>query len=197
MAGADNILSIFLSLRGSLARAVLRIVPPKEIEDIVQETYVRVCQIERKDKIREPRALLFKTAHNLALDHVKRAESRLAVSVEETDISGFGEAESLADETFDQVASNEEFSQFCEAVRQLPMQCRRAFVLKKVYGYSQREIAREMNLSESTVEKHIAQGIKRCTYFMMQQIDEHHDGERGNKPGHVNRVSALRRGGRS
>ena len=83
MAGADSFHDIYVSLRGSLARAVLGIVPPKEIEDIVQETYVRVCQIEMKEKIREPRSFLFKTAHNLALDHVKRAESRLAVSVEE------------------------------------------------------------------------------------------------------------------
>ncbi len=197
MAGADSIHSIYMSLRGSLARAVLGIVPPREIEDIVQETYVRVCQIEGKDKIREPRSFLFTTARNLALDHVKRAESRLAVSVEEIGESGFGEAERSADETFDQVASNEEFSQFCEAVRQLPVQCRRAFVLKKVYGYSQREIAREMNLSESTVEKHIAQGIKRCTYFMMQHGQQHHNGEQVKKRGWAQRISAPDRGARS
>ena len=52
------------------------------------------------------------------------------------------------------------------------VQCRRAFVLKKVYGYSQREIAQELELSESTVEKHIANGVKRCTYFMMQRMAE-------------------------
>ncbi len=47
MTGVDSIHDIYVSLRGSLARAVLGIVPPKEIEDIVQETYVRVCQIEK------------------------------------------------------------------------------------------------------------------------------------------------------
>ena len=197
MAGVDSIHDIYMSLRGSLARAVLGIVPPKEIEDIVQETYVRVCQIEMKEKIREPRSFLFKTAHNLALDHVKRAESRLAVSVEETGESGFGEAERSADETFDRVASNEEFLHFCEAVRQLPVQCRRAFVLKKVYGCSQREIAREMNLSESTVEKHIAQGIKRCTYFMMQCADQDRGGQQANKPGGAMRSPAPRQEGRA
>ncbi len=197
MADANSIHDIYMSLRGSLGRAVRGIVPPKEIEDIVQETYVRVCQIETKDKIRQPRSYLFRTAHNLALDHVKRAESRLADSLEETGESGFGEAQRTADETFDQAASNEEFSHFCEAVRLLPVQCRRAFVLRKVYGYSQREIAREMNLSESTVEKHIAQGIKRCTYFMMQHDKQYHNGEGVTKPGRARRVSAPGRGGRS
>jgi len=197
MERTDSIHSIYMSLRGSLARALLGIVPPKEIEDIVQETYVRVCQIQRKENIREPRSFLFTTARNLALDHVKRAESRLAVSVEERGESGFGEAERSLDETFDRVAANEEFSHFCEAVRQLPLQCRRAFVLKKVYGYSQREIARKMNLSESTVEKHIAQGIKRCTYFMMRCGVQDRGGEQAHKSGGAGRLPAPRQGGRA
>jgi RNA polymerase sigma-70 factor (ECF subfamily) len=197
MAGVNSIHDIYMSLRESLARAQLGIVPPKEVEDIVQETYVRVCQIERKDKITEPRSFLFKVARNLALDHVKRAESRLVVSMEDNGESGFGEAERSADETFDRVASDEEFSHFCEAVRQLPVQCRRAFVLKKVYGCSQREIAGEMNLSESTVEKHIAQGIKRCTYFMMQHGEQCRGGTQVRKTGRAERLSTPRQGGRA
>lgn len=169
MAGSESIHTVYMSLRGSLARAVSRIVPPREIEDIVQETYVRVCQIVKEDDIRETRSFLFKTAHNLALDHIKRAESRLTDSVGDFEELSRGDTGSVDDDTFDQVASNEEFVLFCEAVRQLPVQCRRAFILKKVYGHTQREIARNMKISESTVEKHIAQGIKRCTWFMLQQ----------------------------
>jgi RNA polymerase sigma factor (sigma-70 family) len=168
MANNPDIAGIFMSIRASLARAVTGMVPPKDVEDIVQETYVRVCQAERKDTIKEPRSFLFRTARNLALDHIKRAETRLVSSVEEDPELGFAEAQNGEDSTLDIVSSHEEFSTFCDAVRHLPIQCRRAFVLKKVYGYSQREIARELALSESTVEKHIAQGIKRCTFFMMQ-----------------------------
>lgn len=146
------------------------IVPPKEIEDIVQETYVRVCQRKRDAEIGSPRSFLFRTARNLALDYVKRAESRLAVSVEDTPENGFGEG--VSDGVFDDVASKEEFARFCEAVRQLPPQCRRAFVLKKVYGYSQRDIAREMNISENTVEKHVAHGIRSCARTM-RNYDKH------------------------
>jgi RNA polymerase sigma factor (sigma-70 family) len=189
MAGMESLQDVYMALRGGLARAVMSIAPPNEVEDIVQETYVRICRIKDQDKIKKPHSFLYKTAINLALDHVKRAESRLATSVEDTDEYGSIETERLPDETFENVASNEEFAQFCEAVRQLPVQCRRAFVFKKVYGYSQREIAREMNISESTVEKHIAQGIKRCTHFMMQQSDRNKSRKRGNK-----QATAQRRG---
>ena len=194
MAEHDNYNSIYLSIRGKLARVASRIVPPRDIEDIVQETYVRLCQVKKKEDIREPSSFLMKTARNLALDHVKRAESRLTSSVEEDLETGYGEGQNLADQPFEQVASNEEFAHFCEAVRHLPLQCRRAFVLKKVYGYSQREIAQELNLSESTVEKHIALGIKRCTYYMMEHFEQDGPGHQSGRP--VNAV-ASRRGDRS
>lgn len=170
MANNDNIASLFIGLRTTLARAVSRLVPPKEVEDIVQETYVRVCQVEKPDQIQFPRSFMLRTAHNLALDHLKRAETRLSVSMDDEleqvlETAGYT---TRADETFDRVAANQEFGFFCEAVRQLPLQCRKAFVLKKVYGYSQKEIAQQLDISENTVEKHIAAGIKRCTQFMAE-----------------------------
>ena len=70
------------------------------------------------------------------------------------------------DPTYAQVASDEEFALFCEAVRSLPRQCRRAFVLKKVYGYTLKEIMAEMDLGQPTVETHIINGTKRCVQYM-------------------------------
>lgn len=160
--------AIYLSFRSRLARTVSRIVPPKDVEDIVQETYVRLCQVENPADIRHPRSYLLTTARNLALDHVKRAESRLSDTLDDDGPLSISVRDPLADETFAGAAANEEFALFCDAVRRLPIQCRRVFVLKKVYGYSQREIAQELGVSENTVEKHIALGVKRCTYFMMR-----------------------------
>jgi RNA polymerase sigma factor (sigma-70 family) len=160
----------FLALRGRLSRAVGRIVPPKDVEDIVQEAYVRLCQVETHP-VQNVRSYLLKTVRNLALDYVKSARSRLSVSLEQDDDVLRDEARS--DEVYAQAASNEELALFCEAVRHLPVQCRRAFVLRKVYGYSQSEIAIELGLAESTVEKHIALGMKRCTYFMLRHSAGH------------------------
>ena len=159
---------IFMTARDSMVRMVSRIVPPKEVEDIVQETYVRICQMDQRESIEQPKSFLMKTARNLAYDHVKKAETRLADPVE-TELDFDTEA-LVHDHVFEHVASAEEFAHFCEAVRQLPVQCRRVFVLKKVYGYSQKEIAKEMSISESTVEKHIAVGFKRCASYMLGLI---------------------------
>ena len=188
MPGSDRILETFVSLRGRISRLVMGIVPPKEVEDIVQETYVRVCQVENIDAIREPRSFLFRTAQNLALDHVKRAETQLTSGTDDLDeIPAPGPA-ALDDSTFGKVASDEEFALFCEAVRHLPKQCRRAFVLKKVYGYSLKEIAAIMDVGQPTVETHIVNGTKKCVQYLREQ----------NAPSRsTRRPSSLRRGGRS
>ena len=184
MADRDGIVGIYMALRSNLGRAVSGIVPPKEVEDIVQETYVRVCQIETTDQIKDPRSFLFRTARNLALDYVRRSETRLSNSYDELPDYSLPEKSLAVDATFDEVAINEDFGNLCKAVRHLPVKCRRAFVLKKVYGYSQREIAEEMEISESTVEKHIARGITRCTQYVIRH------GEGSDKGGARGRIHA-------
>ena len=165
MASSETLAEVYTELRRRLMRLVVGIVPPRDVEDIVQETYVRVCQIENKDAIRQPHSFMFRTAQNLALNHIRRAESRLTSetdAIEALSMPGDGPIE---DQTYSQVVSDEQFAQFCEAVRHLPPRCRRAYVLKKVYGYTIREIADEMKLSESTVEKHIVAGAKKCVQY--------------------------------
>jgi len=173
MSNRENLSSLFMGIQKSLAKVASTIAPPKEIEDIVQETYVRICEISNDETINSPRSFMYRIVKNLALDYVKRAENRLSISLDDNQnavIQDFFE-QAGEDSTFNTVASKEEFELFCKAVRQLPIQCRRVFVMKKVYGYSQKEIAADLNISESTVEKHIAFGIKRCFHYMNVQLD--------------------------
>ena len=172
MSNEHKLLEVFVALRRKLARAVSKIVPSPEIEDIVQETYVRVSQFERVASIRHPRSFLYRTARNLALDHIKRHESRTSVSLSEME-EEHGDSEALQSglDVHEQLAAKQEFEIFCAAVQELPLQCRRVFVLRKVYGYSQKEIARALDIGESTVEKHIAYGIKRCSSFIAERTE--------------------------
>lgn len=160
---------LYLASRDSISRIVASIVPPHEIEDVVQETYVRICQAKNTDKISSKKSFMFTTAKNLALDYQKRASTRLV-----DDKIDWNELEELIDnKQYDRVLTdvitNDEFSKFCEAIRHLPAQCRKVFVLKKVYGYTQKEIAKNMNISESTVEKHISSGTKRCMLMVQKE----------------------------
>lgn len=165
MVEVDRILDAFISARGRLFKLVRGMVPPKDVEDIVQETYVRICQVEKKSPIRDPQAFMLRTARNLALDHLKRAETRLTEGVGDIDDVAF----SALDTTYTQAVSDQDFALLCEAIRELPRQSRRAFVLKKVYGYSLKEIMVEMNLGQPTIETHIVNATKKCVQYMRER----------------------------
>lgn len=161
--GVDHLAAAFLACRAMLARLVGRVVKPHDIEDIVQETFIRSFEAARRQPIRHPRSFMFRTAYNLAISHVRRAEGRTTTSV--ADFSSF-DVFTTAQTPESELEASERFQLFCRAIRDLPRQCRRVFLLKRVCGFSQREIAAMLNLSESTVEKHIGKGLLMCRDYM-------------------------------
>jgi RNA polymerase sigma-70 factor (ECF subfamily) len=146
-----------------VARVVGRIVQPRDVEDIVQEAFVRCYEAARTTPIRHPRSFLLTTAKNLAINHVVSADSKRTDRVASFDDS----AVSLYTLPLErEVESQEQFMLLCRAVSQLPVQCRRAFILKKVYGLSRKEIAAYMGITESTVQKHVAKGLLMCAQYL-------------------------------
>jgi RNA polymerase sigma factor (sigma-70 family) len=159
----EGLLGVFLRFRGRLVRAIRGIVQPHDVEDIVQETFVRCYEASKTTQIQHPRAFLLTTAKNLAINCVTKAENKLAERVASFDES----AVPLYAPTLDVSAeAQEQFLLLCRAVNELPVQCRRAFILKKVYGLSRKEIAVHMGITESTVQKHVAKGLMICSEFL-------------------------------
>lgn len=162
----DDFASVFLAYRGSLARAVRRIVGNHDVEDILQEAFVRTWESDGRDAIRDARAFLLRTATNLAINHVSRAAYRTTGSLDSLDEAHSADGAVPPDV---QIDSDQRFRSFCRAVGGLPEQCRRVFILKKVYGLSQQEIAAQVGIAESTVEKHIARGLVLCREHMLAE----------------------------
>jgi RNA polymerase sigma factor (sigma-70 family) len=170
----DVLSDAFVRYRKAIARAVVRIVRPGDVEDIMQETYLRIYQTVQREPIRHPRSLMLRAARNLALNHVARADALNYVQESEdlepdSDESATLDPAGLAESAEIRAQAEEEFLVFCRAIRELPVQCRRAFILKKVYGLSQREVAERLGIAEATVEKHIAKGIAACSSYMAAQ----------------------------
>jgi len=161
---ANGVSTTFLKYRSSLMRYISRYIhQPQDIEDIVHETFLRTYAAGIGTQIQSPRAFLFKTAKNLALKHLDKSSVRL------TDYVGDLETLEVSMDEFSteaRVETQERFIAFCRALRTLPLQCRRVFILRKVYGLTQREVAEQLEISISTVEKHLAQGIIKCQQYM-------------------------------
>ena len=60
--------SVYMACRGALARVVGRIVKRHDIEDILQDAFIRSFEAGGRYHIRNPRAFLLRTATNLALE---------------------------------------------------------------------------------------------------------------------------------
>jgi len=67
------------------------------------------------------------------------------------------------------VNGHHELAPLVSAVKDLPERCRQVFTLRKVYGYSQREIASRLQISENTVEQHLTKAARRCAEALFDQ----------------------------
>lgn len=159
----SSFLEEFLAYKPTLKQMLQRIVPTADIDDIVQESFIRAHEAEVKKRIEHPKAYIYKTARNLALNFIAKKEYTTTSKLDdlaEPDVY----LEDMA--KVDDVESKEKFRLFCAAVRDLPPQCRKAFIMKRVFGFSIREIALKLEISESTAEKHIAKGVLRCADYL-------------------------------
>jgi RNA polymerase sigma-70 factor (ECF subfamily) len=163
-AGLD-VAGIYSDLKQSLGRYVRRYLKntPHDAEDVVQEAFIRVIETQRGGHIHSPRAFLYTTARNLALNAIDKSAYKLTDT-----LAGLLPAavisEALSAE--DQFESWERSEQFCRAIHELPPKRRRVFVLRRVYGLSQKEIATRMNISLKTVEAHMAISIAQVMDYM-------------------------------
>ena len=162
----------YLKYRSKLMRAVGAIVPSEDIEDIVQETFIKSYEADLKHEIRYERTYMLKTARNLALNHVTRAENIRSDHFDDMDTLPH---ELVGYSLEKNVESKERFLNFCRATDTLSADVKRVFLLKKVYGKSQREIADLLGLSESTVEKHVAKGLLLCSRYLKQLSQQEGD----------------------
>ncbi|MCK5749603.1 MAG: RNA polymerase sigma factor [Oricola sp.] len=152
----------FLQYREGLRRYVARLaLRPEDVDDILQETFLSVHSLKDEHEIRSPKFYLFAVARRTAYRELKRQSSRIADSIEEAIEKGEEPAAAQAplDQAFE---AREYFEILTDLVSDFPPQCRRVFILRKIFGYSHKEISAMMGISTSTVEKYLARAMMRC-----------------------------------
>ena len=148
--------------REGLANYLRRLVSsPDDVQGIMQDAYLKVFVALGKDRTggHAPVALLYQVARNLAvsrLRHQKVVQRSLpAVTVAE-------ELRTARKTAEQQISKSQKLNELMLVINALPPRCRDVFVLRWIHGLSQRAIGEQLQISESTVEKHLAKGLKYC-----------------------------------
>ncbi|MCK7596053.1 RNA polymerase sigma factor [Microbulbifer sp. CAU 1566] len=150
----------------ALVRFVTRIVRSTEdAEDIAQHAYLRLQKLSDEKDLENPRAYLFQIANNLAVDQLRRGKLHIEYINQQLPAEG---ATTMDDDHADHqspervLAARQQLQAIHQAMDSLPLKCRQAFLLHRSRGLSYSEIAQEMNISVSSVEKYILQALKAC-----------------------------------
>lgn len=127
-------------------------------EDVVQETWIR-ASTTNATMPDNPRAYLYRMTGNVAVDHLYRCRQRAGGTMDDLLPEQLASDDPAPDAV---VAGREELTILVDAVQELPEKCRQVFLLYRGRGLTMRRIAARLEISEKTVEKHIARAMIHC-----------------------------------
>jgi RNA polymerase sigma factor (sigma-70 family) len=138
----------------------------EDIDDVIQETYCRLSALSDIEQIDRPDAYFFSVARNLLANQMRRQR------IVRIDLIAEIESLSLVDETPSperQAIARMELERLERVIAALPDRCRRIFLMRKVEGISQREIAKRLGITESVVENDAVKGLRLILSALRQQ----------------------------
>ena len=160
----NSILDSFKNHENALKKYISRFfLPSHEIDDICQETFLRSFESNIQNEIQQPKSFMYRVAKNLIMSQYRRSSYKLTDYID--DVS----EELVPINTTDienDIDAQRKLGVFCESIASLPEQSRKILIMRKVYGFSIKEISRRLNMPTSTINYNIAKGMVCCDNAM-------------------------------
>ena len=151
---------------GELATPLVRYLSKKvhnneDANDLAQEAFLRMHKFQQSRRLDNARAFLFKTANNLVVDQMRRASVHdKYLSFERLPEQSDEESDKFAPSAERTVSAEQELDRIYKVVNQMPEKVRSAFLMHRGKDLSYSQIATEMDVSTSMVEKYIIQALR-------------------------------------
>jgi RNA polymerase sigma factor (sigma-70 family) len=173
----DHFINQLVELYGtSLERYLARkLGNPADAAEVAQEAFLRIFRLQHPERLDNARAFLFQVASNLAVDQLRRRSLHFRFLKTERQYIGGDELPDLnagAASPEHILSAREKLERIYQAIDTLPTKCRQAFLLHRNTGLSYSEIARELGVSVSSVEKYILQALKHCRAELVSYYQE-------------------------
>ncbi len=132
--------------------------------DLTQEAFLRFAEQGFAEHgpagpaaVAHPRSYLYRTAHNLAVDHIRRQQRERTDPVDTDDMAGIADDRPSPERT---AGARSDVASARLALLELPERTRQVFALARMEGLTYGEVARRLEISDSSVQKHLAKAIK-------------------------------------
>lgn len=120
-------------------------------EDIAQDAIIRLAEFQQREKVRNPKGLLFKIAVNLLINHQRR-ESRMVAGLVDNVVDERPSQEHAA-------LDSDRLHQLRKALETLPPLRREVLIRRRLDNQSYQEIGAALDLSKAAVEKHVVRAL--------------------------------------
>ena len=164
----DTLFKAYVERRDLLVRYFTRVTNDAALaEDVVQDLYLRIDAIADDDRrtIDDATAYLFRMAHNIHRNHIRTLDNGRRRDTAWHSVHRDGREETIdeAPSPEDAVTGRQQMAEFTRAVEELPERTRAIFRLHKVEGIPQAQVASQLGISLSSVEKHLGAALKHLT----------------------------------
>ena len=162
LTGSD-LTAFFAEYRAEIFRFLIRVVECEHTaQDLTQDTYLRLIDRGQEQVIDNPRAYIYRIANNLALDYL-RAQKHRGPVLDHTESN-----ENLVSDECGTVnpqnilLDQQQLALLNKAIQALPDTTQDIFIRSRFMGQTHEQIAKELGISKSWVEKNIIQALNHC-----------------------------------
>lgn len=124
-----------------------------QAKDILHDGFLRFALTTSPHRSEEPHAYLRTIVHNLILEQYRK-DSYLADYQQQADLE---QATTISSEHLADIKQRLEL--VTQIIQDLPPRCRQVFIMYRIEGYAQKEIARQLNISLNMVERHLIRAL--------------------------------------
>jgi RNA polymerase sigma-70 factor (ECF subfamily) len=140
-----------------------------EVQDLVQQVFLRLAQHRELGDIRNSEGYIFQTAANTLKDHYRHNAVRERFSKQQIPTSNAADSDISPERV---LLGQETVAQLAGALRQLPERTRDVLMLRCFEGLRHAEIARLQGISVRAVEKHMAKALAHLNQVLERDTRE-------------------------
>lgn len=135
-------------------------------EELLHDTFERLSRMPALAVIKQPRPFLHKVATNIALDYLRKRQR----SPETESDEALDSWESSEPEQAEMIQQERQISQLRKTIGALPPKAREALLLAKYKEMTQKEVAAELGVSQTMVEKHLKNALRKCREALTKDL---------------------------